>query len=402
MTTKIISLIFLLTIQFCFSQNYNPEISKYVDFLETQNVSAKDYILNLFEKYDIVVLCERHHGEMTQYDLIFDVVNSKYFQENVGNIFTEVGSIDNRENTQRFIHQKFKNDEEKTAQQLDVYRGMGYYGIWEKTNSYNFIGKLNSLNHKLNKKNKINLFTSDIRHPKPEETDSTDHINMYFKKFSSKRDSIMAKNVISTFDSIQHNSKRKKALVIMNYRHAFSKSFYKNERNFGDYLHEKYDDKFANVLINSSITLPEVDKSSLNKPKMYQDMSETIAQDGKWDAAFKVVKKENLGFDLKNTPFGNDYFNMYPFTKHNYNYQDIFTGFVFYLPIEKHIDSYGVKDLVKGHESAILEMTNKMLKALGVKSISIDEIEKISTVETEKSYDDLEKMLLIEKQWLTE
>lgn len=401
MKTRIISIFFVFLIQICFSQNYNPEISKYVKFIETQNVSAKDYILNLFKKYDIVVLCERHHGETTQYDLIFDIVNSKYFQKNVGNIFTEIGSIDNRENTQKFIHQKFKTEEEKTAQQLNVYREMGYYGIWEMTNFYNFIGKLNSLNSKLNKSKKINLFVSDIRHPNTEETSSTENIKSFFKKVVSKRDSIMAVNVINTFDSIKKDSKRKKTLIIMNYRHAFSKSLSSDGTiNVGDYLNRKYSNKFANVLINGPSLLPEVDKSSLNKPTIYQDMSETLTQDGKWDAAFNAAKKENLGFDFKDTPFGEDYFDKWPFTKHDFTYQDIFTGFVFYLPIEKHIDSYGVTDLVKGYEKKIHEITNKKMKALGGELVPLSEIAKISTVETEKSYDDMEKMILMKNQWL--
>lgn len=53
-------------------------------------------------------------------------------------------------------------------------------------------------------------------------------------------------------------------------------------------------------------------------------------QDGKWDAAFEVAKKDNLGFDFKNSPFGEDHFDMWSFTEHDDNYQDIFTGFVYY------------------------------------------------------------------------
>ena len=97
----------------CFSQKIKSEILPYANFLEKQNTSAKDYILDLFKKYDIVILCERQHSETTQYDLIYNVVSSPYFQKNVGNIFTEVGSYSNRQNTLNFTKTKFANDSVK-------------------------------------------------------------------------------------------------------------------------------------------------------------------------------------------------------------------------------------------------------------------------------------------------
>ena len=52
---------------------------------------------------------------MTQYDLIYDIVSSPYFEKYVGNIFTEVGAVDQRKNIQNFINSKFKNQKEKTG-----------------------------------------------------------------------------------------------------------------------------------------------------------------------------------------------------------------------------------------------------------------------------------------------
>ena len=46
---------------------------QYLDFLELQEKSAKEYVLDLFKEYDIVVLCERDHKEFTQYELFLDI-----------------------------------------------------------------------------------------------------------------------------------------------------------------------------------------------------------------------------------------------------------------------------------------------------------------------------------------
>jgi hypothetical protein len=76
-------------------------------------------------------------------------------------------------------------------------------------------------------------------------------------------------------------------------------------------------------------------------------MVEVPIQNGKWDAAFKATGKENLGFDFKNSPFGKDSFDVW-YQKTDYTYSDIFTGFVFYLPLEKHSLQNGVKNFLLG------------------------------------------------------
>ena len=130
----------------------------------------------------------------------------------------------------------------------------------------------------------------------------------YLIKNYPKRDSLMASYIIKTFDSLSQYSSRKKALVIMNYRHAFSKSYTK-DRNVGDYLFEKYKGKTANVYINYLASLNKFDERDKDKAKMFQGMEQVPIQNGKWDASFKLSEKENLGFNFENSPFGKDYFN---------------------------------------------------------------------------------------------
>jgi len=60
---------------------YKTEIAPYVDFLKKQRQKPADYVMGLFEKYDLVILCERFHPETTQYDFIYDLVSDKRFIE---------------------------------------------------------------------------------------------------------------------------------------------------------------------------------------------------------------------------------------------------------------------------------------------------------------------------------
>ena len=48
-------------------------LAPYVSFIERQELSDKDYILCLLNRYDIVVLCERKHNELTQYESLPDL-----------------------------------------------------------------------------------------------------------------------------------------------------------------------------------------------------------------------------------------------------------------------------------------------------------------------------------------
>ena len=47
MKKRFIGLTFFLISILTFCQNKNPELAKYVNFLEKQNVSAKNYVLGL-------------------------------------------------------------------------------------------------------------------------------------------------------------------------------------------------------------------------------------------------------------------------------------------------------------------------------------------------------------------
>ena len=83
---------------------HDKKIDKYIDFLKKNNSSAKDYVLDLFKKNDLVILCERDHRENTQYDFISDLISDPRFVKNVGNVFTEIGMSNLNPELNNFIH----------------------------------------------------------------------------------------------------------------------------------------------------------------------------------------------------------------------------------------------------------------------------------------------------------
>jgi len=323
-----------------YKYDYNPELSTYVDFLKKNHKNAKDYILELFKKNDIVILCERDHRENTQYELITEIISDPRFIKNVGNVFTEVGMRNLNPEINDFIHSPKLSKKEINKEIISLQRRCSFYPLWEKYNFYYFIEKLYQINQNLKPSEKINVYPTDIS-LKLDSLD-LDYYKSVWNKIIYSRDSLMAQYIIDKFDSIQKaKGNRKKALIIMNYRHSFNNNFKfpngKKADNVGRYLFDKYQGKIANVLINQ-LGIKEA-KSDIN-------ITWRALQGGKWDASFKVVKKDNVGFDFKNTPFGKDYFDLWQFFSHNYKYQDVFTGFVYYKSPDKYRIITGVDGLI--------------------------------------------------------
>jgi hypothetical protein len=320
--------------------SYDKAIEEYVRFIGTQKQTPVEYILGLFGKYDIVVLCERAHPETTQYDMIFALVSDKRFQQQVGNIFTECGSITVRPAVEELLTNDNLSDEQAEQQLRAIYRNFNFQVIWEKTNSYDFLRRIRGLNRTLPKDSRVHIWPCDI------ESDWTKITKDNYRRIEQQldqRDKIMADNAAAKFNEIQKSpGSQKKALVIMNYRHAFTHlrleqgGMTKDIENMTGFLMAACPGKVANVMINATgLILGGRDNPG----------GATAIQDGKWDAAFAVAGNPSCGFDFKGSPFGRDHFDYFPIPV-NCTYQDVFTGFVFYKPLSEHRLSFGVAGLL--------------------------------------------------------
>ncbi len=324
MKKLILFLILILVLSCNQKQVYNIELLPYTNFLEKDHKKAKDYVLDLFEKNDLVIICERDHRENTQYEFLNELISDPKFIQNVGNVFTEVGMRSLNPEINNFIHSTGVANNTKKDKIIELQRRCSFYPIWEMYNFYSQVEGIYEINQALRQSEKINLYPTDVEL-------NLDSINVdYLKKFwyneANNRDSLMADYIIENFEKIKKSeTKRKKALIIMNYRHGFNNNFKQadgsNFDNVGSFLFDKYPGNIANVLINPLGILES--KSDI-------DITWIALQNGKWDAAFKVSKKNNIGFDFKSTPFGKDKFDYWTFTPHKNNYQDIYTGFVYY------------------------------------------------------------------------
>ncbi len=328
----------LCTLQVRSQSIVNDNLKPYVDFLNVQQSSAKDYILGLFENHDLVILCERAHPDITQYDLFLSIISDSRFINSVGNIFTEVGISTQSREVNEFLHAGNLPADSVEQIVLRFQRNCSFFPLWENYNYSYFLRELYKLNVGLPGDKKVNLFNSDV----PFDWKTIDEARL--KEFWNQlpqRDSIIASQVIRRFDEIINSREpRHKALVIMNYRHAFGHRFERTEgvkpQNVGRYLFDRYSNRVANVYINF-VALRDVRSDN--------DMAFAAIQDGKWDAAFKAVNIKDAGFNFRNSPFGKDTFDIWP-SKVNFTFQDVFDGFAFYLPLEEQKNVTGIPGFI--------------------------------------------------------
>ncbi|MCL1934031.1 MAG: hypothetical protein FWF53_09520 [Candidatus Azobacteroides sp.] len=311
---------------------FNEKLEPYIHFLKNEKpLSAKDYILSLFKNNDIVILCERDHREMTQYNLFLDIMSDPYFVNHVGVVFTEVGARNLNPGLDIFLQTEDLSKEEIDKQVL-IFQRNCEFPLWEKPNFSNFIKGIHQINQSLRSDKKIQMYPTDILYVEGEET--TDKY-MGMLENAMVRDSLMADFIIDTFDQMKKDNPKSKALVIMNYRHAYRYDIAYDEGkmniNTGRFLFNKYPGRVANVRINGYNNIEKME----------------AVNDGKWDAAFQAVNLEDAGFNFNGSPFGDDRFEDWPYYKNDYTYKDMFTGFVFYMPIEKFELGMGVPYLME-------------------------------------------------------
>ena len=136
---------FINRIQFPWSRCFpeyplNNETKVYADFINTQSINPVDYVFDLFDKYDLVVLNERLHPEYTQYELISKIVGDPRFAVKIGNIYTEYGSQSSQDKLTLYMNTIFPNED--TLNMATAWlqeNSCALWPLWESTNLFDIL-----------------------------------------------------------------------------------------------------------------------------------------------------------------------------------------------------------------------------------------------------------------------
>jgi len=301
------------------------ETKRYASFIKNHSKKPVDYVFDLFQKYNFVVISERLHPEYTQYELFGDIIRDPRFINTVGNIFTECGSVSFQDTLTTYLHTRFGNEDLLNKSTAILQRNSnGIWPLWDNTNLFDFFKTVNKLNNTLNDSVKINWYFTDL---------AVDWETMTHKKYiegytNPIREKIMADHISAKYNSVIAGQKRKKALVIMNTMHGyglidsnFSEGMRYRYKGTTAYLMERYPGKIANVMMNFC---------SLKYALLF-----TPVQNGKWETAFSTLGNPDAGFDFSGSPFGDDDFDAAFLQTPSLKYKDVFTGFIHYKPVSQ-------------------------------------------------------------------
>jgi hypothetical protein len=327
----------------------NAEVRKYADFIRVHRQNPVDYILGLFDRYDIVVLSERMHPEYTQYQLISEVIQDPRFAGKVGNLFTECGSVSFQDTLNTLLNTSFASRDSLDVRTALLQRNSNaIWPLWDNTNLFDLLESVNLRNAGLPDSARTKWYFTDL----PVDWRHMNHQKFLAAYGNIHRDSFMAAQIIERFDHEGSLQSRHKALVIMNTRHGYGvpgKSVPGSyRREYGNstaaYLMDRFPGKVANVMLNTV---------SIRYGYVF-----TPIQQGKWDAAFSLAGNPDAGFDFSGSPFGDDVFDAgvryYP----SVTYKDVFTGFIFYQPLEVHFDEVGFAHEFDGFEDTLLRRSS--------------------------------------------
>lgn len=319
-------------------------IASYVSFLDQQNLSAKDYIISLFDRYDIVIFCERTHDELTQYELLTDLFSDSRFSNQVGDIFMEIGGSNYDDEINNYLFSENLSQEQSNKKALEIQREASWYPLWERYNYHYLLTNLYQVNKSLPIQKKIKLHPTDIAINWNEIKTAKDIVTKIVSPtVQDGRDSVMGKNIVSYINKIDASSaKRKKYFIILNSAHA-TRGIYTigpfNIKSATTYIFEKFGNKVANVLVNF--------ESILNMYSTTSGLPETLPiLKGKLDAAFELLGTDDKGFDIKGSPLENQRFENMTMLDSSVTYEKEFTGFVFYRSFPRQEEVNGVPGLV--------------------------------------------------------
>lgn len=320
-----------------------PSVDALRTYAEEKGIPPKKYIFKLFEKSDIVVLGERDHRDTVQYDFIHDILADPRFAEQIGYVYTEVGSYNMNDDVNRLLQGSYPTDAD-FMDSLYAYcrKSETFYPIWEKYNRIKFLKGIYEINR--TSPRKIELGLTDREFSWNEIRTVEDYKRFWESPDVNYRDSLMAAHISEMFArQIPLNGKRK-ALVITSQPHAINYSMHlkKGNKVFGTqgwWMKKIFGEEKVKIVVLNWFDY-----------NLFNGSNFPMTGEGHWDAAFELMECRPFAIDLKNTPYGETAYNGLvggtTINVKNKSWQDVADGLIYYAPLYDHVAAWGIEGLV--------------------------------------------------------
>lgn len=201
------------------------EKQRFIRDFQTNKQDANEYIMGLFDQYDIVFLIEREHPEYTQWDFFSQLILNDTFAEKVGCIATEYGRHDQQETIDAFMSTTFASDTDRQKAAAYIIRSFPpFHPFWWGRNIYDFIIRLQEYNITHDSAHQIQWYPGEGK-PDWERIDK-DESSKAFYALEKQHDSSIANTIIHYYQERKaKDASKNKMLVIVNYLHGFRNIF---------------------------------------------------------------------------------------------------------------------------------------------------------------------------------
>lgn len=295
-------------------------IEKYRHDFLNGNHKIVDFVMNLYEKYDIVILGERDHRDTTQYSFIKDIVADCRFIDNVGYVYTEVGCNTATKSANDLIKSKFNSEEEFRLAAIKHLRVEDWWPLWEKWNRYKLLRDLSVINDSLSAERKLTIGLTDVNYPWNDIGSPADFKCLY-EEAQWNRDYIMSQNFSYMYFHQRPRNGKRKALLVTNAPHAINNPLTKNE---GWFIKQGFGDRVAIVLMNWD--------------KWWQDEYE-LWDDGRVDAAFYMTGNKPVALKMDECAIGD-------LMMEGLHFKDVADAVVFDVPVDRFVCKCGLDGLI--------------------------------------------------------
>lgn len=299
-------------------------------YLADNAQNPDEYLLDKLQKYPVVVYGEQHRRQWS-WELMSYLVKNPEFPKLCGTVYFEQPT-----HMQSVIDEFYAAKEMNPELVLDVLRQEQVYG-WQDRGMYELFITIWEVNSKLPESQKIKALLADRQTPWYE-VDTAEEFNRYTDSlYVIDRDTHMA-NVVE--DGYKNRSDNRSQIFIVGYGHAHKTTPLENiergRKSAGTHLKERLSAEKVFIVTQHTAV-------GDNHGRFYG-----LSRYGLFDEAFRRYGDVPIAFDLLNSPFGNEYYDVQQelrFAMDCGSYSDYYDGLIFLGPLENEPYDYLLYEL---------------------------------------------------------
>ncbi|MCI9284799.1 MAG: hypothetical protein HFJ91_03140 [Muribaculaceae bacterium] len=294
------------------------DVTPFVDFLSGVTSSPEEFMLDMLATHKLVINGEFHRRKVS-WDMLKRLISHPGFPDIVGRVFMELPSH-HQPLMEKFLDSEILDEDII----IRIFQDEQLNGWWDR-GEFEFLCKLWELNRSLPRDKKIRILLADYQIPYSEMADSGD------AREAKDRNSHMADVVVN---AIKESDDTRNSLFLVGCAHAykskqsgFASSAYGKGAALtaGAQIADKLGDDNVFTIFQHALS---GDNSGRNK---------SAIRGGIFDLAFEKNGNRPVGFELADSPFGNEPFDGIYEIKYNTatgNYAENFDGYLFLAPLE--------------------------------------------------------------------